>query len=194
MTLSEKTQSIQRYLGITADGIYGPQTADAILAKLGIPVGPSKESLVPFQVDARSAQNIQTLLPEVQPLAERLVTLAAEKGITIKVISGNRTYEEQDALYAKGRTTGGQKVTNARGGQSNHNFGIAFDIGVFSPSGAYVEEGPAYREVGKLGKSLGLVWGGDWKTIVDEPHFEFNPNGYTLAELRSRKERGLTLV
>lgn len=45
--------------------------------------------------------------------------------------SGLRTYEEQNALYAQGRTAPGNKVTNAKGGFSNHNFGIAFDIGIF---------------------------------------------------------------
>jgi len=46
----------------------------------------------------------------------------------LKLISGLRTYEEQDALYAQGRTAPGPKVTNAPGGHSNHNFGLAFDM------------------------------------------------------------------
>ena len=129
----------------------------------------------------------------MQPLARSLIAAAATAGISIKVISGTRTYEEQDALYAQGRTKPGRIVTNARGGYSNHNFGVAFDIGVFE-GGRYLDESPAYKAVGALGKQLGLEWGGDWKNIQDEPHFELRPawardmsEGAMLAELRNRR-------
>src|SRR5205085_10929340 len=117
---------------------------------------------------------IASLVPEIQDTARTLVRMAAETGITIKIISGLRTYEEQDALFAQGRTTPGDRVTNARGGFSNHNFGLAFDVGIFE-DGKYVEESPDYKTVGQIGKSLGLAWGGDWKSIQDEPHFELRP-------------------
>jgi hypothetical protein len=74
----------------------------------------------------------------------------------------------------------GKIVTKARGGQSWHNFGLAFDVGIFSTDGKnYYGESAAYREVGKIGKALGLEWGGDWD-FVDEPHFQYNPRGYSL--------------
>jgi peptidoglycan L-alanyl-D-glutamate endopeptidase CwlK len=132
----------------------------------------------------------------VQPYARALVTKAAQNGITIKVISGLRTYDEQNDLYAQGRTKPGNIVTNARGGYSNHNFGIAFDIGVFEGS-SYKDESPKYKAVGALGTDLGLEWGGNWKTIQDEPHFQLRPNWAAdlsekdmLAELRDRKDEG----
>jgi peptidoglycan L-alanyl-D-glutamate endopeptidase CwlK len=147
-------------------------------------------------VDDRSEKFIATLLPEVQPYARALVTKAAANGITIIVICGTRTYEEQDALYAQGRTRQGNIVTNARAGHSNHNFGIAFDIGVFD-GGNYIEESPKYKAVGLLGMDLGLEWGGNWKTIQDEPHFQLRPQWAAdlseqdmLAQLRSRKDSG----
>jgi peptidoglycan L-alanyl-D-glutamate endopeptidase CwlK len=65
-------------------------------------------------------------------------------------------------------------VTDARGGYSNHNFGVAFDIGVFE-SGKYLDESPKYKAAGALGSDLGLEWGGNWKTIQDEPHFQLRP-------------------
>lgn len=126
------------------------------------------------RVDDRSEKNIATLLPHVQPIARALVQQAAAKGITIKIISGTRNKDEQNALYAKGRTTPGPKVTNAKFGFSNHNFGIAFDIGIFEGT-QYIPESPLYKTVGAMGKILGLEWGGDWKTIVDEPHFQLRP-------------------
>ena len=124
---------------------------------------------------------------------------AAEHGITIKVISGTRSYAEQDALYAQGRTAPGAKVTNARGGQSNHNFGIAFDIGIFEGN-RYLGDSPKYKAVGALGMDIGLEWGGSWKTIVDQPHYQLRPTWAKqmteremLAELRSRVAAGTAI-
>ena len=125
-------------------------------------------------MDDRSEKAIATLLPQVQPYARALVKKAAQHGITIKVIGGLRTYEEQNELFAQGRTKPGRIVTNARGGFSNHNFGIAFDVGVFEGA-SYLGESPKYKAVGALGMDLGLEWGGNWKTFLDEPHFQLRP-------------------
>ncbi len=119
---------------------------------------------------------------------------AAANGIRIRVISGLRSYEEQAALYAQGRTSPGKIVTRARAGYSNHNFGIAFDVGVFEGN-AYVAESPKYKAVSVLGMELGLEWGGSWKRIVDAPHFQLRPawalglsERQMLAALRERRE------
>jgi peptidoglycan LD-endopeptidase CwlK len=137
-------------------------------------------------VDERSERNIKTLKPEVQPLARSLIEQAKALGINAKVISGYRSYEEQDALYAQGRTAPGPKVTKARAGYSWHNFGLAFDIGIFSEDGKeYYGASPDYAKVGALGEKLGLTWGGSWD-FHDPPHFQFNPHDLTLAEIRTR--------
>ena len=112
------------------------------------------------------------------------IPLMKRYGLDVRIISGLRTFEEQDALYAQGRTAKGKIVTNARAGYSNHNFGTAFDIGIFDEK-KYLGESPKYKELGEAGKSLGLVWGGDFKSIKDEPHFEI-PTGFTLAQMRER--------
>ena len=148
------------------------------------------------RVDDRSEKAIAALLPQVQPYARALVKKAAQHGITIKVIGGLRTYEEQNELFAQGRSRPGRIVTNARGGYSNHNFGIAFDVGVFEGAN-YLGESPKYKAVGALGMDLGLEWGGNWKTFLDEPHFQLRPKwagdmkeSGMLAELRTRKDSG----
>lgn len=195
MTLDDTIRGVQAKLGVQVDGKAGPQTWDAIYRRVvGEPlavVGTTKTA------DERSERNIATLLPEVQPLARSLIQAAAAIGIAIKVISGTRTYDEQKALYEQGRSKAGRIVTNARGGYSNHNFGIAFDIGVFEGT-RYIEESPAYKAVGALGVQLGLEWGGNWKSIQDEPHFQLRPawareltERDMLAELRSRRDRGI---
>ena len=194
MNIPEVIGAIQKALGIGVDGYAGPETWQAIYSR----IVPNAQPLTATsdKVDDRSEKVIATLLPEVQPYARALVTKAAADGITIKVISGLRTYDEQNDLYAQGRTKPGRIVTNARGGFSNHNFGIAFDVGVFEGT-QYLDESPKYKAVGVLGMDLGLECGGNWKTIQDEPHFQLRPKWAgdlserdMLAELRSRKESG----
>jgi peptidoglycan L-alanyl-D-glutamate endopeptidase CwlK len=146
-----------------------------------------------MSVDSRSEKNIATLAPEVRLLARRLVEESVAQGINVKVIDGSRTYAEQDALYAQGRSQPGQVVTKAKGGQSWHNFGLAFDVGIFSEDGkTYHGEHKDYARVGVIGESLGLTWGGRWD-FVDEPHFQFNPQKLTLAEMRTRTQEGQDL-
>jgi peptidoglycan L-alanyl-D-glutamate endopeptidase CwlK len=140
--------------------------------------------------DERSEKNIATLHPRAQAKArefmQAVVPIMLQRGVDVRIISGTRSYAEQDALYAKR-----PKVTNARGGFSNHNFGVAWDIGLFRGK-SYLEDSPLYKEVGGIGKSLGLEWGGDWKSIVDEPHFEVK-TGLTMAEKRARVAAGKDL-
>ena len=197
MRIEEMIAAVQDKLGVEVDGKAGPETWGAIYARL---VGKRIDGQRPMdaltEVDSRSEKVIATLLPEVRPMARALVHKAAAAGISIKLISGLRSYAEQDALYAKGRTAPGPVVTNARAGFSNHNFGIAFDIGVFE-AGRYLPESPKYKAVGALGMDLGLEWGGNWKTIVDQPHYQLRPpwaaalpERQLLAELRARRERG----
>jgi peptidoglycan LD-endopeptidase CwlK len=99
---------------------------------------------------------------------------------------------DQDRLYAQGRRGGppGDIVTNARGGQSNHNFGVAFDIDI-SRDGwrTTLRDGPEFDRAGALGTALGLEWGGNWRTIQDRPHFQFT-GGQTTRQLRQRFESG----
>lgn len=194
MNIDSRIRAVQRALGLEPDGCAGPKTWEAIHARIvgtQAPTAPDEGI-----VDARSERMIATLLPEVRTYARALVHAARVQGIEVRIISGTRTYAQQDELYARGRTTSGPRVTNSRGGYSNHNFGIAFDVGIFENQ-TYLEESPAYKAVGAMGKSLGLEWGGDWRSFIDEPHFQLRPGwaaGLTerdmLAELRRRKDSG----
>ena len=153
MQIEAMIRAVQRALGITVDGLAGPETWGAIYGAL---VGAEEPADIVLnetgdRTNARSEAVIATLLPQVQPYARALFFKARDHGIAINIISGLRTYAEQDALYAKGRTAPGRKVTNARGGYSNHNFGIAFDIGVFEGS-RYLPSSSKYKAVGVLGQ------------------------------------------
>ena len=194
MNIDEIIRAVQKELGLEVDGKAGPETWEAIYKRIvSRRATPKPTAALTQTVDERSEKTIATLLPQVQPYARALVLKAAKAGITIKVISGLRTYEEQNDLYEQGRSKPGRIVTNARGGYSNHNFGIAFDVGVFEGT-KYLDESPKYKAVGALGIELGLEWGGNWKSIQDEPHFQLRPKWAAheserdmLAELRSRK-------
>ena len=145
-----------------------------------------------MKLDPRTAANIATLHPRAQAAAREFMVLAsdiaAKHNLTVKIISGLRSYAEQATLYAKGRTTPGPKVTNARPGYSNHNFGTAWDIGLFKGK-RYLTDSPIYTEIGQAARSLGLTWGGDFKSFKDIPHFEL-PTGHTLAQMRARVAAG----
>jgi peptidoglycan LD-endopeptidase CwlK len=139
-----------------------------------------------LKFDKRTEENIKTLHPSVRPKAyefmHKATSFLQEKhpNVQVKIISGTRTYAEQNELYKPG-----PRVTNAPAGYSNHNFGLAFDVGLFR-SGHYLEESPIYRELGSVGESVGFEWGGRWKRFVDEPHFQIAPK---WAEKMSEKER-----
>lgn len=192
MTHLDFIKLVQRRLKVVDDGIVGPKTIAALDQALPPNSVPDEVAGSEPPVDERSEKNIATLHPRLRDKARALVRLSANAGITIKVISGTRSYEEQAALYAKGRTAPGPEVTNARPGYSWHNFGTAFDVGLFEGS-AYVGDSPKYREVGKIGKSLGLEWGGDWTGFKDFPHLQ-ETGGKTLAEARALHAQGKSVL
>lgn len=146
------------------------------------------------QVRTRSTQAISGLIPVVQEAARRLVDLSYGRGVPIVITQGLRTIAEQDALYAQGRTRPGAIVTNARGGFSNHNYGVALDFALLLPDGRSVSwdmtrdgngNGQAdWMEVVEEAKRLGFSWGGDWISFKDYSHLEMT-FGLTTAQYRS---------
>ena len=189
---ADDTLFLQRFLkscGFPINGVDGAPSGDTddaladfegqtelIAAELGV-------------FDKISERNIRTLHPRAQRAAREFLTRLHDAGFTTRIISGTRTYAEQDALFRKGRFGNPPpRVTNARGGQSNHNFGIAWDIGIFK-NGAYVPSSPLYDEVAAVGKVPGIEWGGDWTSFADPPHYQL-ATGSQLSILRQSFEAG----
>jgi peptidoglycan L-alanyl-D-glutamate endopeptidase CwlK len=141
--------------------------------------------------DPRTEGVIISLLPKAQAKAREFMRVA---GPTCKLLSGTRTYAEQDALFAQRPV-----VTRARGGQSNHNFCIAWDVGIFQNghylTGATKAEEAAYAALAANIKAhvADLEWGGDWKSITDMPHYQL-VTGKTLAQVRTAFEAGKPFV
>ena len=147
------------------------------------------------EFDSRSEKNIQSLLPEAQRKAREFLHAAPSKTLSYRIISGTRTFAEQDALFAKGRTAPGPKVTNARGGQSNHNFGIAWDVGIFDGktffTGKTKAQSKAYVDLADtvMTKVKGLEWGGHFKSIKDTPHYQV-ATGKSATQIRKLFQAG----
>lgn len=120
--------------------------------------------------DTLSVERLSRVHPLLQRRVEKFFNILEMKGMYPRIVQGYRTKLEQDALYAQGRTRPGKIVTNARGGQSYHNFGYAIDIAFIKPNGSINFE--VTDEVGQIGRSCGLEWGGTWATFKDRPHFQ----------------------
>lgn len=105
------------------------------------------------------------------------------QGISIRVTQGLRTWEEQDALYSKV-----PKVTNAKGGYSYHNFGLAVDVVPMTPFGPDWDiNHPVWQKIITAGLAQGLQPGALWRTFKDFPHFQLtgslpvSPNEYVRS-------------
>lgn len=178
------------------DGDWGPLTQGAADAWDKIAAATAKTY---GTFDARTEENIASLVPKAQRAARQFLVAAKAFPYTVKILSGGRTYAEQTAIYAQGRTKPGRVVTNAPAGSSNHNFGIAFDVGIFSGTkyftGATKLENDAYLNLRKLTKPavLDLDWGGDWRSSKDYPHYELH-TGMTTKQVRASLEVGRAYV
>ena len=140
-------------------------------------------------------RDVTQLHPRLQEKFKLLQKKCAQKGITIRATECLRTAKEQDALYAKGRTAPGAKVTNASGkdAKSMHQWGVAVDIVIDmdADKDGDIDIRDLYNVkllnvVGKIGESIGLEWGVSWKSIVDKPHFQLPDWGSTPTKLKAK--------
>jgi peptidoglycan L-alanyl-D-glutamate endopeptidase CwlK len=168
------------------DGDWGPKT-DAAVEQFDARFRAIRDDLGEF--DSRSENNLHGLHPKAQEAARKFLRRVTDGGMTVRILSGTRTYAEQNALFRIGRFGDTRaKVTNARGGQSNHNFGIAWDIGVFI-GGQYMTTSAPYRDAAEAGLFDGLEWGGNWISFKDLPHYQL-PTGLSISQLRAKFETG----
>lgn len=113
------------------------------------------------------ARDITKLHPFVRMLAEQLVKECKKQGLNIKITDCVRTVDEQDACMRAGTTTVSYPYTY-------HAWGLAFDVCQNDVNCAYPSDDAWWQKVGKIGKGLGLEWGGDWVRGIDRPHFQLN--------------------
>jgi peptidoglycan L-alanyl-D-glutamate endopeptidase CwlK len=128
-------------------------------------------------MDVISEQRLSLVHPVLAEKVRAMAGSLIESGIEIRVVQGLRTIAEQNALYAQGRTAPGAKVTNALGGHSWHNFGVAVDCvpGIRGEAKWTPNWNPLHPDFAAMiaaGEAQGLVSGAHWKTMPDEPHFQ----------------------
>lgn len=115
-----------------------------------------------------ASRKIEDLHPDLQPLCRKFLQIAEEKDIDVLITCTYRSGEEQNRLYAQGRTTPGRIVTRAKAGQSSHNYEIegkpaakAFDfVPMVNGKPQWAASHPAWQELGKIAMDLGLEWYG----------------------------------
>lgn len=133
------------------------------------------------KIDVKNAAALAKVAPTLQRRGKLFIDAAFKDGMRVQIVQGFRTFQEQDALYAQGRTKSGKKVTNARGGQSMHNYGLALD---FAPvvNGQVSWDEKLYKRFGEFADAAGLEWGGRWK-FTDLPHVQ-DDEGMSLANIQ----------
>ena len=136
-----------------------------------------------------NSRSLDELLFPTRQRAEAFIAAAKAKGIDLLVTSTYRDNESQAALYAQGRTTPGDIVTNAEPGQSWHNHRCALDVvALINGKPVWNAKDPIWQKIGQIGKSCGLEWAGDWKGKMREfPHFQYSA-GLTIAQLQQGKK------
>lgn len=225
LTLGSKGEDVKKlqerlnklgYIYLDPDGFFGNKTAinvkkyqqEAKQIVSGIVTDFTWNSLftdkkISPQQDKISIERIKTMHPRLRGELRKIFDEANE------VLTGKallrfaytlRTFAEQDALYAQGRTAKGAKVTNAKGGQSYHNYGLACDIvlikdnngdGMFETASWETtidfdgDNKADWMEVKDIFTKYGWAWGGDWK-FTDKPHFE-KTFGYSTSQLYQKK-------
>lgn len=140
------------------------------------------ESLVALYRRLLAINSQRRLQPCVERAAQAIIEDMKYLGHPVRIVQGYRSIEEQDRLYAQGRTTPGNIVTNAKGGQSFHNYGCAVDF-VFVKEGYNATE-VLWQVLGSVGEKQGFEWGGRWTGFKDRPHFEMKL-GYTLKDFQN---------
>lgn len=126
------------------------------------------------------------LLPHVADKAHAFIDACEAQGIDVLITSTYRDDESQAALFAKGRTAPGPKVTNAGPGHSYHNHRVAFDFVPIVDGKAVWNDEHLWAQCGMIGEGVGLEWGGGWQSFPDKPHMQ-DTGGRTIATLLAER-------
>lgn len=133
-----------------------------------------------------NSRSLSDLLPPARARVQAFLDACSKAGIDILITSTYRDQEAQAALFAQGRTAPGKRVTNAKPGQSFHNWRVAIDVAPLRAGkpvwGTTGPDGVLWERIGKIGESVGLEWAGRWDTFREFAHFQYT-GGLSLAQL-----------
>ena len=133
-----------------------------------------------------NSRKLEDLHPKVKSLCENFIKNCDKVGIDVIITSTYRDAESQNALYAQGRTTPGNIVTNAKAGQSLHNWRVAFDFVPIVNGKAIWNDKALFTKCGEIAETLGLEWAGRWTKFKEMAHCQYT-NGLTLQDFQQGK-------
>ena len=162
LTTTQATQKFQNDNGLYPSGIIDPRTRQRLF-------NPYPRDNFEYRP---SSNDLSSLNPHVALLARKFLELTRANHLDVRIYTAFRSWAEQDHLFAQGRWAPGNVVTNARGGDSYHNWGLAFDAAPYE-NGVISNDSAKFIRMGHLGEKVGLQWGGSFKSIVDYPHFQY---------------------
>lgn len=136
--------------------------------------------------DKVTIERVALLHPAIRtPAGQFIDAVEAKTGLTWRIVQGLRTFGQQEAFYAQGRTAPGPIVTYSPAGSSYHNYGLAFDQAPFLPDMSDLNWHYAhYKDLEDLALTFGFTWGGEFPH-PDTDHFE-NKKGYNWRDLLHR--------
>ena len=132
-----------------------------------------------------NSRDLKDLHPKVKLMAEKFISECKLNGIDVLITSTYRDAAMQNSLYAQGRTVRGNKVTNAKAGQSFHNYRVAFDFVPLVGKPVW-DNDELWQKCGMIAEKCGLEWAGRWTKFKEMPHCQFT-NGLSLADFQSGK-------
>ena len=112
--------------------------------------------------------------------------ICSSKGVELLIYCTLRSNQEQNELYAHGRTVSGTIITNAKAGQSFHNWRVAFDFVPVVNGKAMWNDNALFIKCGEIAEGVGLEWAGRWKKFNEMPHCQYT-GGLSLADFQAGK-------
>lgn len=135
-----------------------------------------------------NSRDIDKLRADVAANCRVFLAICKAEGLPVLITQTVRDAEYQAALYAQGRTKPGSIVTNQKTPSFHSDkAGLAFDIAK-NVKGHEYDDLAFFNRCGEIGKKIGFSWGGDWLSLQDKPHFQWDDHGqYTAAMVRAGK-------
>jgi peptidoglycan L-alanyl-D-glutamate endopeptidase CwlK len=130
-----------------------------------------------------NSRSLSDLRPKVAELAQAFIEKCHDAGIDVIITSTYRDIESQNALFAVGRKTPGDILTNAKGGDSFHNYKVAFDFCPMVYGKCAWNDHKLFGRCGLIAESVGLEWSGRFHSMPEQAHCQWR-GGLSLQDFK----------